>query len=536
MTAPLLQIKDLTIGLPPRADRPFAVSDVSLSVGAGEIVCVVGESGSGKSMIANSIMGLLPTALTVLGGEIHLNGTNLRDLSRDAMRKVRGARAGMVFQEPMAALNPLMRIGDQIAEVFAVHGQAATRDRIEELLGSVNLPDPASLARVYPHMLSGGQRQRVVIAMAVALEPALLIADEPTTALDVTTQAQVLKLIQDIQRRRNTGVLFITHDFGVVGEIADRVVVMQDGRVVEQGNARDVLNRPSHDYTRKLLAAVPKPRAGKAQPRPSGTVLEITGLRKTFWRDRVEVAALNDVNLVVRRGETMGLVGESGSGKSTLARSIVNLVAPGAGDVKFEGESLRNLSRGDWKRLRRRIQFLFQDPYASLDPRRRVGDIISDGPRAHGASRAEATAIAREKLKLVSLEPSAIDRWPHEFSGGQRQRIGIARALAMNAELLIADEPVSALDVSVQAQILTLLERLRDQLGLTMLFITHDMRVAAQICDRIAVMKHGAIVEEAAAQDLLRDPKHSYTRTLLASVPGLLDDVQATARSKGVTA
>jgi peptide/nickel transport system ATP-binding protein len=531
MTTPLLRVENLTIALPARADRRYAVQDVSLDVGAGEIVCVVGESGSGKSMIANSVMGLLPRSLPVLSGRIDLEGENLRDLSPAQMRTVRGARIGMIFQEPMAALNPLMRIGDQIAEVFTVHGRDCSRETIEELLRSVNLPDPASLARVYPHMLSGGQRQRVVIAMAIALEPSLLIADEPTTALDVTTQAQILKLIQDIQQRRGTGVLFITHDFGVVGEIADRVVVMQNGIVVEQGSADDVLNRPSHDYTKKLLSAVPKPRTDAVVARPEQALLEIKGLRKTFWRDRTEVAALNDVNLVVRRGETMGLVGESGSGKSTLARTIVNLVTPSDGDVRFDGQSLRGLSRRDWKQLRKRIQFLFQDPFASLDPRRRVGDIISDGPRAHGASRAEAMAIAREKLQLVSLDPSAIERWPHEFSGGQRQRIGIARALAMDAEVLIADEPVSALDVSVQAQILTLLESLRDRLGLTMLFITHDMRVAAQICDRIAVMKHGVIVEEAAAQDLLRQPQHAYTQALLASVPGLLDDVRASASS-----
>ncbi|QDW36878.1 ABC transporter ATP-binding protein [Bradyrhizobium sp. KBS0727] len=532
MTAPLLSIKNLTVGLPPRADRPHAVSDVTLTVGAGEIVCVVGESGSGKSMIANSVMGLLPRVLPVLDGEIQLDGVSLRALSPEQMRTVRGARVGMVFQEPMAALNPLMRIGDQIAEVFTVHRQPCTPERVEELLRSVNLPDPASLARVYPHMLSGGQRQRVVIAMAIALEPSLLVADEPTTALDVTTQAQILKLILDIQQRRGTGVLFITHDFGVVGEIADRVVVMQNGRVVEQGAAHDVLNRPSHEYTKKLLAAVPKPRTDRVAARPEQTMLEIAGLRKTFWRDRVEVAALNDVSLVVRRGETMGLVGESGSGKSTLARAIVNLVTPSDGDVSFEGASLRGLSGRDWKQLRKRIQFLFQDPFASLDPRRRVGDIISDGPRAHGASRTKAMSIAREKLELVSLDPSAIDRWPHEFSGGQRQRIGIARALAMDAQLLIADEPVSALDVSVQAQILSLLERLRDQLGLTMLFITHDMRVAARICDRIAVMKHGAIVEEAAAQDLLGNPQHPYTKALLASVPGLLDDARGAKMSE----
>ena len=521
MTKPVLDVSGLSIRLPAHADRPFAVSDVDLAVMPGEIVCLVGESGSGKSMIANAVMGLLPKSLPVAKGEIRLDGVPLQDLSGEAMRRIRGARAGMIFQEPMAALNPLMRIGDQLAEVFKVHQRPCTREQVVGLLAAVNLPDPRAIAEVYPHLLSGGQRQRVVIAMAIALEPALIIADEPTTALDVTTQAQILRLIKDIQVRRQTGVLFITHDFGVVSEIADRVVVMRHGLVVEQGTAAAVLGTPQHAYTRELLAAVPKPRTGPPAARPAAVALEVEGLRKSFQRGHVEFAALDNVSLTVRKGETVGLVGESGSGKSTLARTIVNLVHPKAGTVRFDGVELGRCSRSEWHGLRKRIQFLFQDPFASLDPRRRVGDIIADGPRAHGASRSEALAIAREKLALVNLDPAAVDRWPHEFSGGQRQRIGIARALAVNAELLIADEPVSALDVSVQAQILGLLEELKAKLGLTMLFITHDMRVAAQICDRIAVMQRGRIVEEAAAQDLLTRPQQAYTQALLASVPGL---------------
>ena len=521
MTKPVLDVSGLSIRLPAHADRPFAVSDVDLAVMPGEIVCLVGESGSGKSMIANAVMGLLPKSLPVAKGEIRLDGVPLQDLSGEAMRRIRGARAGMIFQEPMAALNPLMRIGDQLAEVFKVHQRPCTREQVVGLLAAVNLPDPRAIAEVYPHLLSGGQRQRVVIAMAIALEPALIIADEPTTALDVTTQAQILRLIKDIQVRRQTGVLFITHDFGVVSEIADRVVVMRHGLVVEQGTAAAVLGTPQHAYTRELLAAVPKPRTGPPAARPAAVALEVEGLRKSFQRGHVEFAALDNVSLTVRKGETVGLVGESGSGKSTLARTIVNLVHTNAGTVRFDGVELGRCSRSEWHGLRKRIQFLFQDPFASLDPRRRVGDIIADGPRAHGASRSEALAIAREKLALVNLDPAAVDRWPHEFSGGQRQRIGIARALAVNAELLIADEPVSALDVSVQAQILGLLEELKAKLGLTMLFITHDMRVAAQICDRIAVMQRGRIVEEAAAQDLLTRPQQAYTQALLASVPGL---------------
>jgi len=521
MTKKLLGIDDLSIGLPVYADRPRAVSKVSFSLNEGEILCVVGESGSGKSMIANAIMGLLPRELPVLGGKIDLQGIDLLTQTPAQLRSLRGSRMGMVFQEPMAALNPLMRIGDQIAEVFYVHGLPGKPQQIIDLLRAVNLPDPEALIHVYPHMLSGGQRQRVVIAMAIALEPALLIADEPTTALDVTTQAQILNLIREIQRRRNSGVLFITHDFGVVREIAERVIVMKDGELVEHGTVSDVLERPSHDYTKKLLAAVPKPNTGTPRPRSERTILKASHLRKTFWRGSTEVSALNDINLDLRKGETIGLVGESGSGKSTFARTIVNLIAPDSGEIRFEGTDLHSLSRKQWKPFRKRIQFLFQDPFESLDPRRSVGDIIAAGPMAHGASAAEARAVAKEKLRLVSLDPSALDRWPHEFSGGQRQRIGIARALAMNAELLIADEPVSALDVSVQAQILDLLEGLRDKLGLSMLFITHDMRVAAQICDRIAVMKLGQIVEEAPAREILSNPQHPYTKTLIASVPGL---------------
>jgi ABC-type glutathione transport system ATPase component len=524
MTDAVLTIEGLSVGLPAFADRARAVSNINLTLKAGEILCLVGESGSGKSMIANAVMGLLPDELPVLDGKMTLQGIDLLSQTPAQSRALRGARMGMIFQEPMAALNPLMRVGDQIAEVFRVHGLSGTRAKVIDLVRAVNLPDPEALIHVYPHMLSGGQRQRVVIAMAIALEPALLIADEPTTALDVTTQAQILKLIREIQKRRDSGVLFITHDFGVVREIADRVVVMRNGEVVEQGVADDVLSRPAHEYTRCLLAAVPTPRATLPRARPERTILDAVALRKTFWRGNTEVKALDNITLNLRQGETIGIVGESGSGKSTLARTIVNLVVPDGGAIRFDRTDLRTLSRKQWKPFRKRIQFLFQDPFESLDPRRRVSDIIADGPIAHGASASDARAIACEKMKLVKLDPAALDRWPHEFSGGQRQRIGIARALAMNAELLMADEPVSALDVSVQAQVLALLEELRDKLGLSMLFITHDMRVASHICDRIVVMQSGRIVEEAPASELLRHPQHPYTQTLIASVPGLLDE------------
>nr|WP_314069903.1 ABC transporter ATP-binding protein [uncultured Roseococcus sp.] len=522
----LLSVEGLTVALPPGADRANAVQDISFSVDPGEILCVVGESGSGKSITANAVMGLLPKGLPITGGQLVLEGRDLRATTPEAMRQLRGQRMAMIFQEPMTALNPLMRVGDQIAEAMQVHGEGAqAARRVQELLAAVNLPDPAAIARSHPFRLSGGQRQRVMIAMALALEPALLIADEPTTALDVTTQMQILRLIREIQSRRGTGVLFITHDFGVVAEIADRVAVMQHGRIVEQGNAAEVLNNPQHAYTRALIAAVPHGRATAPATQVGQTVLEVKGVRKTYRRGgwfggSVSVSAVKEADFTLARGETLGLVGESGSGKSTLARCVVNLVEPETGEILFHGTDLRPLNRSQRKPYRQRVQMIFQDPYASLNPRRTVGDAIAEGPITHGTPRAEALARARELLALVHLDPGAIDRYPHEFSGGQRQRIGIARALAMGPELLIADEPVSALDVSVQAQVLALLAELRARLGLTMLFITHDLRVAAQICDRVAVMQRGTIVEMGETAQVFGAPAHPYTRELLDSIPG----------------
>ncbi|MBR0642286.1 ABC transporter ATP-binding protein [Plastoroseomonas hellenica] len=531
----LLSIEGLTVALPPGGDRPHAIADISLSVDPGEILCVVGESGSGKSITANAMMGLLPKSLPVTSGRIRFEGTDLLALGPEAMRRLRGARIAMIFQEPMTALNPVMRVGDQIAEALRVHGAGREAGRrVPELLAAVNLPDPEALARSYPFRLSGGQRQRVMIAMALALEPALLIADEPTTALDVTTQMQILRLIKEIQSRRGTGVMFITHDFGVVAEVADRVAVMQHGRIVETGPAGEVLNHPQHPYTRALIAAVPGfPSSEQATtasdargPMAKDAVLVTRGIEKTYRRGGgwfgkpATLRAVHDADFTLTRGETLGLVGESGSGKSTLARCVVRLVAPEKGEISFHGTDLRPLSRTAWKPFRRRIQMVFQDPFASLNPRRTVGDIITEGPMTHGVSRSEALDRARDLLRLVQLDPGAMGRYPHEFSGGQRQRIGIARALAMRPELLIADEPVSALDVSVQAQVLDLLADIRKRLGLTMLFITHDLRVAAQICDRIAVMQRGAIVELGSTAQVFGTPQHAYTKQLLESIPG----------------
>ncbi|MDF2095685.1 ABC transporter ATP-binding protein [Aquibaculum arenosum] len=528
----LLRVEGLTVRLPAGADRQHAVEDISLELQRGEILCVVGESGSGKSITANTIMGLLPRPyVEPVAGRIMFEGRDLLQQPESALRALRGSRIGMIFQEPMTALNPVMRIGAQIAEVFDTHGalsRKARKAKVAELLDSVGLPEPETLGESYPFRLSGGQRQRVMIAMALALEPAILIADEPTTALDVTTQAQILALIKQIQAQRDMGVMFITHDFGVVAEIADRVAVMQLGKVVESGPARQVLDDPQHAYTRRLVGSVPAFEPPAARPRMEGEpILRVEGLRKTFVVARGlftkgrEVAAAQDVSFQIRRGETIGLVGESGSGKSTVGRCIVRLLDADGGAIRFREEVDLNALRGRaLAPYRRHVQMVFQDPYASLNPRRKVGRIIAEGPMAHGASRDDAMARARELLALVHLDPSAAERYPHEFSGGQRQRIGIARALALDPELLVADEPVSALDVSVQAQVLDLLEEIKQRLKLAMLFITHDLRVAAQICDRVAVMQRGRIVEYGETRQVFAEPQHDYTRSLLAAVPG----------------
>jgi peptide/nickel transport system ATP-binding protein len=532
--APVLAIETLTLALPALADRPHAVADVSLTIGAGETLCVVGESGSGKSMIAHAVMGLLPKAVKPAGGAIRLAGRDLLQLDEAAMQDLRGREVGMIFQEPMTSLNPVMRVADQIVETFEAHGlhsRSERQRRAVELLAEVGLPDPPRLARAYPHELSGGQRQRVMIAMALALEPKLLIADEPTTALDVTTQAQILKLIDNLRHKHGTAVLFITHDMGVVAEIADRIAVLEKGVLVEEGTVDQVLGAPNHPYTQKLLAAVPSLTPPERAPLPnSAPVLTVEGLGKVYRKRSLfgtarEVRAADDITFSLRRGETLGLVGESGSGKSTVGRCCLRLIEPDAGQIRLSSAATGDLVLSDLKPAalraqRKRIQMVFQDPFASLNPRQTVGRIISDGPVAHGTTRSEALAKAANLLELVGLSANAIDRYPHEFSGGQRQRIGIARALALEPDVLVADEAVSALDVSVQAQILTLIKDIQQRLGLAILFVTHDLRVAAQICDRIAVMQRGRIVEAGPTAALFAAPHHDYTRALLAAVPG----------------
>ncbi|WP_426422430.1 ABC transporter ATP-binding protein [Bradyrhizobium genosp. A] len=531
MTAPpAVSIKNLRIALPKGAERPFAVDGVSLDLRPGKIVCVVGESGSGKSMCAHALMGLLPDTVSVTSGEIQFEGRDLLKLDDDGWRDLRGRRLAMIFQEPMTALNPLMRIGDQMAEMFEAHGLHTPRERRAKALSlarEVGLPDPERIVRAYPHQLSGGQRQRAMIAMALALEPAVLVADEPTTALDVTTQAQILKLIRNLQRNRNMAVMFITHDFGVVADIADQVVVLRHGKVVEEGPASSVFNEPQHDYTKALLAAVPSMHPPARKPLDDqARAVEVIGLDKTYvtsggwFREDRRVDAARAVNFNILKGETLGLVGESGSGKSSVARLVMRLIEADRGTVRIGDTDLTQLSGKALRAERHRIQMIFQDPFASLNPRRKIGHIIADGPIAAGTEPKVAFDRARDLLKMVGLDAGALERYPHEFSGGQRQRIGIARALALEPEIIVADEAVSALDVSVQAQVLRLLEDLKARLGLSMLFITHDLRVAAQICDRIAVMQRGAIVELKPTAQLFAAPEHPYTRELLAAVPG----------------
>jgi peptide/nickel transport system ATP-binding protein len=525
----ILAIDHLSVRLPAGADRPRALSDVSLSIASNEILCVVGESGSGKSVMANSIMRLLPNEVSVDGGHIRFKGRDLATASPAEMRQVRGAGIAMIFQEPMTALNPLLTIGDQIGEMFSIHTDLSRSDinaKVFALLEDVRIPDPVLAAKAYPHELSGGQRQRAMIAMALALDPKILIADEPTTALDVTTQAQILKLIRDLQRRKRTAVLFITHDFGVVAEIADRVAVMQHGVVVEQGDADAVLNHPQHPYTRQLIAAVPPLKAPPPRTLNPDPILTITDVSKTYrtggflGRGARVTAAVRSVSLDLPKGATLGIVGESGSGKSTLARCIVRLVDPDRGSIVLDGKDWATMTRDDVRRETRHIQMVFQDPFSSLNPRRTAAELVAQGPIVHGTPKAEALARAKELFALVGLDPAASDRLPHEFSGGQRQRIGLARALALRPDVLVADEAVSALDVSVQAQVLRLLTDLRERLGLSIVFITHDLRVAAQICDLVAVMKDGEVVEHGPAGEVFGNPQHPYTRALLDSIPG----------------
>jgi peptide/nickel transport system ATP-binding protein len=547
MTNIVLDIDNLVVSLGNKPQDRRIIDGLSLQLGEGETLCLVGESGSGKSVTSLTTMGLLPKgSLQPSSGSIKLVGEELLTASDRRLRQLRATRMAMIFQEPMTALNPVVPVGRQIDEVLRAHTDLdarARRQRILAMMEQVRLPDVERIFTSYPHRLSGGQRQRIMIAMALVLEPKLLIADEPTTALDVTTQKQILTLIRELQRDHGTAVLFITHDMGVVAEIAHRVAVMRQGKLVETGSLDSILREPKMEYTRNLLSAVPSlvPRA----PRPESKepiVLEAIDLGKVY-RERSllgkprEVAAAQDVTLTLRKGRTLGIVGESGSGKSTVARCIVRLIDPTSGSIRLVGREISELSRRLLQPHRKRIQIVFQDPYRSLNPRVTIGETIAEGPINFGTPRKEALAKARELLELVDLPADAVSRYPHQFSGGQRQRIAIARALALDPDVLVADEAVSALDVSVQAQVLELLDEIQTRLGIALLFITHDLRVAAQICDDVVVMQHGRVVEQGPAAEVLTHPKQAYTRALLDAAPGRQwDFANFRPVSEGVTA
>jgi len=526
---PILQIANLQVILPSGSDRAHAVKDVSLTIHAGQTLCVVGESGSGKSVLATTVMGLLAKTLKAESGSVKLEGEDLLKASESRLRALRGMRMGMVFQEPMTALNPVMRCGDQVDELLREHTKWSAdvrRKRVIEVFEQVKLPDPLRVYSSYPHQLSGGQRQRIVIAMAVILKPKLLICDEPTTALDVTTQKQILKLIAELHHSQGSAVLFITHDMGVVEEIADQVLVMRGGEAVEFGSRDDVLNHPKKEYTQQLLAAVPSMQPPPPKPEPTTEpLLQAQGVGKTYisynWMGRKrEVMALKDAALSVRAGETIGVVGESGSGKSTFARCLIRLIDPTEGEIRWDADPVQKLTESQLRPLRSNVQVVFQDPNRSFNPRMRIVESLIEGAINFGASRAQALRRAEELMELVRLPVAGLSRYPSEFSGGQRQRLAIARALACRPRVLVADEAVSALDVSVQAEILNLLREVQRNFGLGIVFITHDLRVAAQLCDQVIVMHQGLIVERGRTADVYAEPQHEYTRTLLDAAPG----------------
>ncbi|MDZ4311518.1 MAG: ABC transporter ATP-binding protein [Cypionkella sp.] len=530
----VLQARDLTVSLPETPGNPQVLKSIDVTIRASETVCLVGESGSGKSVTSLAIMGLLPEALKVSTGTIMLQGRDLLPLSQAQMRELRAARVAMIFQEPMTALNPVLRVGDQIMEVMELHTTLTAserRTRALAIMEQVHLPDIERIFRSYPHQLSGGQRQRIMIAMALVLEPVLLIADEPTTALDVTTQTQILRLIDELQQKHGTAVLFITHDMGVVAEIADTVYVMKQGEIVESGAVQTLLRNPQADYTRALLKAVPSlsPRAARAGT--GDAVLRVENLNKIYGGGGIlkklpEAHAAKDVSFSLSRGQTLGIVGESGSGKSTVARCIMRLIDPSAGRIMLDGTDIAQLSRSALRPHRQKLQVVFQDPMRSLNPRWTIAESLIEGPLNYGTRRRDALAEAARLMGIVGLPEDALARYPHQFSGGQRQRIAIARAVMMRPDVLVADEAVSALDVSVQAQVLDLLDQLQRDLGIAIVFITHDLRVAAQICDDVMVMQRGAVVEHGPATQVLAAPAHAYTRALIEAAPGRSWDFQ----------
>ncbi|MER6982113.1 dipeptide ABC transporter ATP-binding protein [Streptomyces carpinensis] len=540
----LVEVTDLTVEF----GALRAVDELSFRLDRGAALALVGESGSGKSTVAGALLGLHRGTGARVGGSVLVAGTDVQGASDEELRRLRGAKAAMVFQDPLSSLDPYYAIGDQIAEVHRVHtrtSRRAARARAVEVLERVGIPDAARRSRSRPHEFSGGMRQRALIAMALACEPDLLIADEPTTALDVTVQAQILDLLHTLREETGMGLLLVTHDVGVAAESVDEVLVMRHGRAVEHGPVGSVLGAPTQAYTRQLLGAVPRVDAPRtvlpegatesgdasgdaSHDTPDGAeaevVLEATGLRRTFGRGKRTVTAVDGVSLAVHRGETLGVVGESGSGKTTLGRMLVGLLEPTAGGIRYQG--------GPHTGVHPAVQMVFQDPVSSLNPRRSVGESIADPLRARG-ERDEARIRERvsELLERVGLEGAHYDRYPHEFSGGQRQRVGIARALAAGPRVIVCDEPVSALDVTTQAQVIALLGELQRELGIALVFIAHDLAVVRQVSDRVAVMRRGRIVEEGPADEVYRSPREPYTRQLLAAVPALDPEVAARRRA-----
>ena len=577
----LLEVRDLTI-TPAGAETPV-LHDVSLSLAPGERVGLIGESGSGKSLTAQSVMGLLPDELHARG-QVHLQGHsgNLLEANEKTLAGLRSDIVSMVFQEPMSALNPLMRIGDQIAEVLRIHGKvprAQIQTRVRELLHDVHMPDPDSARFAYPHQMSGGQRQRVMLAIALANSPRLLICDEPTTALDVTVQKHMLDLIAERVAAVEAGLLFITHDLAVVAGVCDRVVVMYRGRIVESGSVDEIFTAPKHEYTRGLLASsdlestddrgrlfTPKtalaysgPQVEEAEPqsdaresqdsedgaasakegngaasaKESAPLIEVSDVtrvfrgRGLFGRGRSRVTALGGIDFTVASGARLGIVGESGSGKSTLLNILSGLDRPTTGHVRVGDIRVEAASSQALRRLRENLQIVFQDPFASLDPRMRIADIVAEPLIAASVDKDERTARVEEMIAAVDLDADSLRRYPHQFSGGQRQRISIARALVTRPQILVADEPVSALDVSVRAQVLNLLTDLVDEYALTLLFVSHDLGVVKHLCSEVIVMKSGQIIESGATEDIYANPQEEYTRSLIAATPSLAEALAA---------
>ncbi|MEV6810345.1 ABC transporter ATP-binding protein [Streptomyces sp. NPDC051132] len=519
----LVDVTDLTVEF----GALRAVDGLTFSLAEGAALALVGESGSGKSTVAGALLGLHRGTGARVGGSVRVAGTDVEAASDEELRRLRGAKAAMVFQDPLSSLDPYYAIGDQIAEVYRVHtrvSRRAARARAVQVLDRVGIADAARRARSRPHEFSGGMRQRALIAMALACEPDLLIADEPTTALDVTVQAQILDLLHALRAETGMGLLLVTHDVGVAAESVDDILVMRHGRAVERGPVGAVLAAPAEPYTRELLDAVPRVDARRtAAPAAGEVVLEAVGARREFGRGRRAFTAVDGVSVTLRRGETLGVVGESGSGKTTLGRMLVGLLEPTAGEIRYDGRPHTGVDPA--------VQMVFQDPVSSLNPRRSVGESIADPLRARGADEQRIRGRVAELLERVGLDRAHYDRYPHEFSGGQRQRIGIARALAAEPRVIVCDEPVSALDVTTQAQVVALLGELQRELGLALVFIAHDLAVVRQVSDRVAVMRRGRLVEYGPADEVYDSPREPYTRQLLAAVPALDPELAARRRA-----